>query len=136
MARISRVAQRVLLTSLPLLPQAAPAVAPINFQVRNNADLVALCSTPPSDPNYVAAIHFCHGVGVGFVRYYEAISIGKDFQHIFCIPKTVTRNQVLTQYATYSKAHTEYDQEAVGNVLVKFLSETYPCAPGQIPEKR
>lgn len=136
MARISRVMQRVLLTSLPLLPLAAPAVAPVNFEVRNNADLVALCSTPPSDPKYVAAIHYCHGVAVGFARYYESISIGPDFQHIFCIPKAVTRNQALTQYVAYSKAHPGYDREALGNVLIKFLTETYPCAPGQIPDKR
>jgi len=136
MARISRVMQRALLTILPLFPLAAPAVAPVNFEVRNNADLVALCSTPPTDPNYVAAIHYCHGVAVGFARYYEAISVGPDFEHIFCVPKAVSRNQVLTQYVAYSKARPQYDQEALGNVLIKFLTDTYPCAPGQVPDKR
>lgn len=136
MARMSRLARRLLLATLPLLPLAVPAVAPVNFEVRDNGDLVDLCSTPPADPNYVAAIHYCHGVAVGFARYYESISIGPDFQHIFCIPKAVTRNQALTQYVAYSKAHPEYDRDALGNVLFKFLTETYPCAPGQKPDKR
>lgn len=136
MVRMSRIAQHVLLTTLPFLSPVASAVAPVNFEVRDNADLVALCSTPPGDPEYVAAIHYCHGVGVGFARYYEAISVGPDFQHIFCVPKATTRNEVLTRYVEYSKAHPEYDREALGNVLIKFLTECYPCAPGQVPDKR
>lgn len=136
MARPIPFIRRLLCTALPLLPLNASAVAPVNFEVRDNADLVALCSTPPSDPNYVAAIHYCHGVAVGFARYYDAISIGKDFEHIFCVPGAVSRNQVLTEYVAYSKAHPSYDHEALGNVLIKFLTETYPCAKGQIPDKR
>lgn len=136
MARLFRLLQLPLCAALLLLPLNVPAVAPINFEVRDNGDLVALCSTPPSDPNYVAAIHYCHGVAVGFARYYDAISIGKDFEHIFCVPGAVSRNQVLTEYVAYSKAHPSYDREALGNVLIKFLTETYPCAKGQIPDKR
>jgi hypothetical protein len=136
MAKPPRFLPTLLVTALPLLPLTTHAVAPINFEVRDNADLVELCSTPPGDPNYVAAIHYCHGVAVGFARYYDAISVGKDFEHIFCVPKAVTRNQVLTQYVAYSKAHPGYDHEALGNVLIKFLTETYPCAIGQIPDKR
>lgn len=136
MTTLSRLARHALLATSIFLPAVSQAVAPINFEVRYNADLVALCSTPPSDPNYVAAIHFCHGAAVGFARYYEAISAGKDFQHLFCVPQAVKRNDVLTRYVAYSKAHPDYDREAVGNVLLKFLIETYPCAPGQVPDKR
>ena len=103
------------------------AVEPINFQVRNNADLVALCTTQPHEKHYVAAIHFCHGFGVGFYRYYEALKEGKDFKPIFCIPEGNTRAQTLESYVNYSKAHPEYDKELVGDVLMKFLVETYPC---------
>ena len=125
MNSISHLSLCILLTVLPV---AASAVAPINFEVRNNADLVALCSTPPSDPNYVAAVHFCHGVGVGFARYHEALAEGKYFQPLFCLPKTVTRSEALSQYVTYSKAHPEYDREAVGDVVIKFLIEAFPCS--------
>jgi len=113
--------------SAPFLISPARAVDPISFQIRNNADLVALCSTQQSDPNYVAAIHFCHGFGVGFARYHEALKEGQDFVPLFCFPETVTRTQALTQYVSYSKAHPEYDKESVGDVVIKFLIETYPC---------
>ena len=113
--------------SAPFLISPAWAVEPINFLIRNNADLVALCATPQSDPNYVAAIHFCHGVGVGFVRYHESLSEGKGFVPLFCFPETVTRTQALNQYVSYSKAHPEYDKESVGDVVIKFFIETYPC---------
>ncbi len=113
--------------ALATLPAASSAVEPIHFEIRNNADAVAVCSTQPTDPNYVAAIHFCHGLGVGFVRYQEALQEGKDFAPIFCLPKSLTRTRAVEAYLAYSKAHPEYDRETIGNVLTKFLSETYPC---------
>lgn len=123
----NRVHRCSLLISLCLLPLTTEAVAPVNFEVRYNADLVALCSAPPSDPSYVAAIHYCHGVAVGFARYYEAISIGKDFRSMFCLPKTLSRNEIMAKYVVYSKTHPEYDRDAVGNVLLKFLDDTFHC---------
>jgi hypothetical protein len=113
--------------AVTLAAATAAAVAPINFEIRNNADLVAVCSTPPSDPDYVAAIHFCHGVGVGFVRYHEALKEGKPFSPLFCFPAEVTRTLALNEYVRYSKAHPEYDRDLVGDVMIKFLIETYPC---------
>ena len=105
----------------------ASAVDNVDFEVRNNGDLVGLCSAQPTDVNYVAAIHFCHGFGVGFSRYHEALREGKDFRPLFCFPDKLTRTQALNEYVRYSKAHPEYDKEAVGDVVMKFLVETYPC---------
>jgi hypothetical protein len=121
---------------LALAAFAAPAAAvePINFEVRNNADLVALCSTAPTDPNYVAAIHFCHGVAVGVVRYYEALNEGKTIRQLFCFPEGLTRNQAIAQYVSYSKAHPEYDTSSIGDVMTKFLVDSYPC--GKAPQAK
>jgi hypothetical protein len=113
----------------------AGAVEPINFEVRNNADLVALCSVSPTDPNYVAAIHFCHGVAVGVVRYYEALNEGKTIRQLFCFPEGLTRNQAIDAYVGYSKAHPEYNRDAIGDVMTKFLVETYPCGKAPQAEK-
>jgi hypothetical protein len=118
------------------LADPAGAVEPINFEIRNNADLVALCSARPSDANYVAAIHFCHGFAVGFARYHAALREGKDFMPLFCFPESATRTQVLNEYVLYSKNHPEYDKEAVGDVVMKFLVETYPCGEAGDIEKR
>jgi hypothetical protein len=105
----------------------AAAVDPINFEVRDNADFVALCSALPTAPNYVAAIHFCHGFAVGFNRYHEALKEGKDFEPLYCLPANATRAALLTGYVAYSKAHPEYDKESVANVVTKFLVDTHPC---------
>ncbi len=116
-----------LLTAAPVFFNTASAVEPINFEIRYNADLVAVCSAQPSDPNYIAAIHFCHGFGVGFSRYHDALKEGKGFTPIFCFPETATRTQVLNEYVRYSKAHPEYDKDTVGDVITKFLVDTFPC---------
>lgn len=113
-----------------LFARGAPAVEPVNFEIRYNADLVAVCATPPSDPNYLAAIHFCHGFGVGFARYHDALKEGKEFRPLFCFPDGLTRTKALDAYVRYSQAHPEYDRSAVGDVMTKFLIETYPCATG------
>lgn len=117
-----------LLAALMAFAGPGAAVEPINFDVRNNADLADLCATPPTDPNYVAAIHFCHGVAVGIVRYHEALTEGKGFKPLFCFPVGVTRNQAIAAYVAYSKAHPDYGSSSVGDVMLKFLIETYPCA--------
>jgi hypothetical protein len=44
-----------------MVPLAAEAVDSENFRVRSTADLVEICSVPPSDSMYAAAIGFCHG---------------------------------------------------------------------------
>jgi hypothetical protein len=105
----------------------AMAVEPIQFEIRNNADLLAVCAAKPSDQNYVQAIHFCHGFGVGFTRYNAMLNEGNGYRPLFCFPPALTRTQTLDAYVAYSRAHPEYNKEAVGDVLLKFLIETYPC---------
>lgn len=127
MKSLRSIGHYAVLLALPWAAGTARAIEPVNFEIRNNADLVAVCSTPPSDPNYVAAINFCHGFGVGFYRYHAALTEGKDFKPIFCIPDNMTRTQVLTGYVDYSKARPEYNNETVGDVIMKYLVDTYPC---------
>ncbi len=43
-----------------------------HYQIRHAADLAAVCSTPPSAPDYATAIAFCHGILVGAWGYYVA----------------------------------------------------------------
>jgi hypothetical protein len=118
-----------LLVALAALAGPATAVEPANFDVRNNAELAALCSTPSTDPNYVGAMSFCYGVAVGFLRYYEALREGNELDPLFCFPEGTTRTQMITAYVSYSKAHPEYAKESVGDTMLKFLVDTYPCAP-------
>ena len=61
MKQIQNIGTSGLILALAVFAASAVAVEPVNFEIRNNADLVALCSTKPGDPTYMAAIHFCHG---------------------------------------------------------------------------
>lgn len=126
--RFYRIVCGGVMLALTTLANPAAAVDAINFEIRNNADLVALCSASPTDANYTAAIHFCHGFGVGFARYHDALKEDKEFAPLFCFPEGLTRTGALNQYVNYSRQHPEYDKESVGDVVMKFLVETYPCA--------
>ena len=125
----------LMLASLTAVNPSA-AIEPINFEVRNNGDYVALCSASPQSPDYVAAIHFCHGFAVGFNRYHEALQEGKEMPPLYCLPEKATRTGLIGEYLRYSKSHPEYDRDKVANVIMKFLVETYPCAQGQFPAPR
>jgi hypothetical protein len=56
-----------------LLSGGVRAAEPDDFRVRTAADLVSLCGRS-DDPNYVPAIHFCHGFGTGAYQYYQAVT--------------------------------------------------------------
>lgn len=115
---------------LGLMALAGPsgAVETVNFGVRDNADLVALCSVLPADPNYTAAINFCHGVVMGIVRYDDALEESPDYTPQYCFAEGLTPNQLVAAYVNYAKAHPEYGKESVGDAVLKFLTDTYPCA--------
>ena len=48
-----------------IMPWCAEAVDSETFRVRSTADLVEICSVPPSDSLYAAAMGFCQGYGWG-----------------------------------------------------------------------
>ena len=124
-----------LLLGLAALANPAGAIDVQKFEVHSNADLVALCAVPPTDPDFKAAINFCHGFAIGFVRYHDALKEGADFKPLYCFPKGLTPNQLIDSYIRYSKAHPQYDQEAVGDVFTKFLIDSFPCATDGGTEK-
>jgi len=69
-----------------MLPSAAEAVESESFRVRSTADLVEICSVPPSDSMYAAAVGFCHGYGVGAFHYYQAAISGPGGKPFVCLP--------------------------------------------------
>lgn len=116
-----------LMLALSALANPAGAVDVAKFEVRSNADLLALCTTPSTDPDYTAAINFCHGVAIGFVRYEDALKEGAEYTPLYCFTEGLTPNQLIDAYVRYSKARSEYGKESVGDVFTKFLIDTYPC---------
>jgi hypothetical protein len=99
-----------------------------NFIVKTTSDLVALCETEPSQPNYVAAIHFCEGFGVGAYQYYLALAARDPAARYVCTPDPPpTRDNVKTAFVAWAKSNPSVMSDAPVNSLFRYLGQTYPC---------
>src|SRR3954471_11645323 len=72
-----------------------------NFQLRDTADLVRVCSVSPDDAHYLNATGFCHGVLVGAYRYYDsAVKIANRF---ICPPNPIpSRARVMSEFVKWA----------------------------------
>jgi len=111
-----------------LVALASPAIAagPPQFQVRDTADYVSLCSMPQSDPNYVAAIAFCHGFGVGAYHYYhQSTPLAERF---VCPPNPApTRAEVISAFVNWAKPRAEVMKQPAVDAIFIYLADTWPC---------
>lgn len=99
-----------------------------NYQLRNAADLVTICSVAPSDPNFANAMGFCHGVLTGAFRYYEATVRGEN--RFVCAPTpTPTRTKVMNDFVNWARTHPAEMKGPPIDTLFRYLAETYPCKP-------
>jgi len=97
-----------------------------NYQLRNGADLVSICSLSASDPNYANAVGFCHGVLTGAFRYYEATVTSAN--RFVCAPTPIpTRSKVMDEFVVWAGSHSAALKEPAVDALFRYLAETYPC---------
>jgi len=61
---VFRIPKALLLAGL-LCPLAVGALEPQQFKIRTANELVDICAVGADDPKVTAAIHFCHGYGIG-----------------------------------------------------------------------
>jgi hypothetical protein len=111
-----------------LLALASPAIAsgPPQFQVRDTADYVKLCTTSPGDANYVSAIAFCHGYGVGAYHYYHVSTLQAD--RFVCPPNPVpTRAEVIDAFVTWAKTRADVQKQPAVDALFIYLAGAWPC---------
>ncbi|HYI86498.1 MAG TPA: Rap1a/Tai family immunity protein [Burkholderiales bacterium] len=96
------------------------------FELRNVADLVAVCSVPEGDPHHAIAMGFCHGVLVGAYGYYDS-AVAKSDRFVCSPTPTPKRSQVMNGFVTWARAHPGYAKQHPVDGLFKYLAETYPC---------
>src|SRR5215831_4675541 len=97
-----------------------------NFQLRDAADLVRVCSVPADDPAYGSAMGFCHGILVGAFRYYESSVTGPG--RFVCAPTpTPTRSKVMSDFVTWAGTHSGNMKDPAIDTLFRYLAEAYPC---------
>ncbi len=111
----------------------AGAVDASHFEVKSAADLIAVCTTPATDPHYMAAVHFCHGYIVGAYHYYESLVTAPMYQPLFCPDdKQRPRDQFIKDFIIWAKAHPQYDKDLAVHVLFKYMIDRWPCTR-QVP---
>ncbi len=118
----------LLLVFILLVPGLVWAVTAEDFEVETTQDLLNLCTTPSSDPLYVAATHFCYGYLVGAYDYYDAVSSGPKGIKLICLPDPPpSRNEAVSLFIKWLKVHPEYMSEPAVETEFRFLMEKWPC---------
>ena len=111
----------------------AAKAAPVNyddFQVGTTANLVALCTSQPTDPLFTAAQNFCHGFTVGTYRAIVAEEAGSMQKHkLFCIPAGTapSRDQAIAAFVKWAAARPTTLASSPTDGIVEYLAAQYPC---------
>jgi hypothetical protein len=110
---------------------AAPASAqPLNrehFNVRTTGDLVRLCATPQSDPQYLEALGWCHGYGRGALDYHRAASPA-NAAPLFCAPTPSPGwDDVRRRFIAWGNANAPLAGSPAVEGVFRFLIDTFPC---------
>jgi len=72
-----------------------------DFLVDSTQDLADLCAVSTDDPDYRAALHFCHGFMVG-AYHYHAVTEGVQNPNYFCAPEPApTRNEIVDAFVKW-----------------------------------
>jgi hypothetical protein len=106
----------------------AVAASPDHFLAGKTSDLVELCNASPSDENYVAAIHFCHGFASGAYQYYQAIAATSPANRFICLPDPPpTRSAAIADFVVWAKKTPDALNARPVDSMFRFLHGRYPC---------
>jgi len=96
------------------------------FSIRHTADLIAVCTIAPSEPNHASAIAFCHGILVGAYGYYDA-STPAGGRFVCSTEPHPKRSKVMSDFAAWAKTRPEHMPNHAIDTLFIYLAEAYPC---------
>jgi hypothetical protein len=119
------------LSILGLAGLSAPARAAVeqNFGLATTADLVALCDVDSNDPDFIPAVQFCRGFGVGAYHYYLAIAANNPGDRYVCLPDPApSRDTIRAAFVVWAKANQSEMAKPPVESLFRYLGETYPCS--------
>ena len=96
------------------------------FQVRDAADLVRVCSVPRDHQLHDNAAGFCHGILTGAYRYYES-TVPKENRFVCAPSPTPTRAKVMNDFVAWSAKNAQYMKDPPIDTLFRYLAQAYPC---------
>jgi hypothetical protein len=107
------------------IASAAWAAQPISIRANTAGDLAEDCGVNPREPAADAKLNFCVGFAQG------AIDVELHYagdKKPFCIPKPgPTREQTMSEFASWVRAIPERRSLAAAPGLFKFMAERFPC---------
>ena len=116
------------LVATVLVPALVGAVTEADFEAKTTQNLLNLCTTPPNDPRYREAIHFCYGYLVGAYHYHLAETDGEGGKRLVCFPTPPpSRNEAIRLFIAWAQAHPQYLNEQPVDTEFRFLTEKWPC---------
>jgi hypothetical protein len=114
------------LAAAAALAASAHAVPPDQYRLRSAGELVGICSTQPSDPDYATAMAFCHGVLAGAYGYYDSATPAAD--RFVCPPDpSPKRSKIAADFVAWVKARPQLMNAGAIDTLFNFAGETFPC---------
>jgi len=112
-------------------PPAKAQLVPENFACGRVSDLAALCAAGPTDPNVVAAVHFCHGVLASTGQFHtELTRMGGIVKPFFCLPSPLpTISDITAGFFTRSRANPQFAGSPAVEGVVRQATTSAPCPP-------
>ena len=105
------------------------AAPPAAKHVATTRELVELCGVSADDPAYTAAFGFCLGYIDAALDYHAALTRGKKFAPIVCPDVAVTREEVVTVFLEWSRAHPrDADTGVPVESVMRAVYEKWPCS--------
>jgi hypothetical protein len=109
-----------------LIAPAAWAAQPISIRANTAGDLAEDCGVNPREPAADAKLNFCVGFAQGAID--VELHYASD-RKPFCIPKPgPTREQTMSEFASWVRSIPERRSMAAAPGLFKFLGERFPCS--------
>jgi len=101
---------------------------PDNFHAAITRDLVMLCSTDPSLPDYPMAISFFDGFAVGAYQYHSHVTSASRGAHFACLPHPPPPRSEADRQIRRLGARTSRDDVSLPvDSMFRYLGEQYPC---------
>lgn len=115
-----------ILAAAAVLATAANAAPTDKYKSHSTAELVAICTTPASEPDHQIAVAFCHGILAGAYGFY--VSSTPVSERFVCAPNPPpTRSQVARDFVAWTKKNPQYMNDGGIDTLFRFAAEAYPC---------
>jgi hypothetical protein len=117
-----------LFAASPLRAQeAASAAKSSDFELRTAGQLVALCSTSPTQPLHVSARAFCYGFVSGGQHYHDEVASITALGPVFCPDGRKTRDELVEVFVASIRANPQRADDRPVDAVFQAFAERWPC---------